>query len=84
MLNAYIYEGLRTPIGRYAGALAKVRPDDLLAGAIKAVMAKTAFKADQLEDIVVGCANQAGEDSRCVARHAGLVAPGHGGPGRAA
>ncbi|MEK7876491.1 MAG: 3-oxoadipyl-CoA thiolase, partial [Pseudomonadota bacterium] len=74
MLNAYIYEGLRTPIGRYAGTLAKVRPDDLLAGAIKAVMAKSAFKAEQFEDIVVGCANQAGEDSRCVARHAGLAA----------
>jgi acetyl-CoA C-acetyltransferase len=74
MLNAYIYEGLRTPFGRYAGTLAKVRPDDLLAGAIKAVMAKSAFKPGQLEDIVVGCANQAGEDSRCVARHAGLAA----------
>jgi 3-oxoadipyl-CoA thiolase len=74
MLNAYIDEGLRTPFGRYAGTLAKVRPDDLLAGAIRAVMAKTAFKAEQIEDIVVGCANQAGEDSRCVARHAGLAA----------
>ena len=74
MLNAYNYEGLRTPFGRYAGTLAKVRPDDLLAGAIRAVMAKSAFKAEQLEDIVVGCANQAGEDSRCVARHAGLAA----------
>ncbi len=74
MLNAYIYEGLRTPFGRYGGTLAKVRPDDLLGGAIKAVMAKSKFKAEQLEDIVVGCANQAGEDSRCVARHAGLVA----------
>ena len=74
MLNAYIYEGLRTPFGRYAGSLAKVRPDDLLAGVIKAVMAKSAFKAEQIEDIVVGCANQAGEDARCVARHAGLSA----------
>ena len=74
MLNAYIYEGLRTPFGRYAGVLAKVRPDDLLAGAIRAVMAKSGFKAEQIEDIVVGCANQAGEDSRCVARHAGLAA----------
>src|SRR5688572_26599563 len=74
MLNAYIYEGLRTPFGRYAGGLAKVRPDDLLAGAIKAVMASSNFKAEQIEDIVVGCANQAGEDSRCVARHAGLAA----------
>ncbi len=74
MLNAYIYEGLRTPFGRYAGSLSKVRPDDLLAGAIKAVIGQSKFKAEQLEDIVVGCANQAGEDSRCVARHAGLAA----------
>src|SRR5258706_6373899 len=74
MLKAYIHEGLPPPFGRYAGTLAKVRPDDLLAGAIRAVMAKTAFKADQVEDIVVGCANQAGEDSRWVARHAGLAA----------
>src|SRR5258706_735268 len=74
MLKAYIHEGLPPPFGRYAGTLAKVRPDDLLAGAIRAVMAKTAFKAEQIEDIVVGCANQAGEDSRCVARHAGLAA----------
>ena len=74
MLNAYIYEGLRTPFGRHAGALAKVRPDDLLAGAMKAVLAKSKFKAEQLEDIIVGCANQGGEDSRCVARHAGLAA----------
>ncbi|MEN3352806.1 MAG: hypothetical protein V7640_964 [Betaproteobacteria bacterium] len=74
MLDAYIYEGLRTPFGRYAGALAKVRPDDLLAEVLKKVMAKSAFKPEQVEDFVVGCANQAGEDSRCVARHAGLVA----------
>ncbi len=74
MLNAYLYEGLRTPFGRHAGALAKVRPDDLLADAIRNLMKKSAFKPEQIEDIIVGCANQAGEDSRCVARHAGLVA----------
>jgi 3-oxoadipyl-CoA thiolase len=74
MLNAYIYEGLRTPFGRHAGALAKVRPDDLLADAMRNLMKKSAFKPDQIEDIIVGCANQGGEDSRCVARHAGLVA----------
>ena len=74
MLNAYIYEGLRTPFGRYAGSLAKVRPDDLMASAIRSVMAVTKFKAEQIEDIVLGCANQAGEDARCVARHAGLSA----------
>lgn len=74
MLNAYLYEGLRTPFGRHAGVLAKVRPDDLLAEVMKAVMKKSAFKPEQIEDIIVGCANQGGEDSRCVARHAGLVA----------
>lgn len=74
MLNAYLYDGLRTPFGRHAGVLAKVRPDDLLADVMKAVMKKAAFKPEQIEDIVVGCANQGGEDSRCVARHAGLVA----------
>jgi acetyl-CoA C-acetyltransferase len=74
MLKAYLYEGLRTPFGRHGGTLAKVRPDDLLADAIKNLMKKSAFKPEQIEDIIVGCANQGGEDSRCVARHAGLVA----------
>lgn len=74
MLNAYLYEGLRTPFGRHAGVLAKVRPDDLLAEVIKTLMKKSAFKPEQIEDIIVGCANQSGEDSRCVARHAGLLA----------
>ena len=74
MLNAYLYEGLRTPFGRHGGTLAKVRPDDLLADVIRNLMKKSAFKPEQIEDIIVGCANQGGEDSRCVARHAGLVA----------
>ena len=74
MLNAYLYEGLRTPFGRHGGTLAKVRPDDLLADVMKAVMAKSKFKVEQVEDIVIGCGNQSGEDSRCVARHAGLAA----------
>jgi len=74
MLDAYLYEGLRTPFGRHGGSLAKVRPDDLLADVMKSVMAKSKFKIEQVEDIVVGCANQGGEDSRCVARHAGLSA----------
>jgi len=74
MLKAYIYEGARTPFGRHGGALAKVRPDDLLAEVIKSVMSHSAFKPEQIEDVVIGCANQGGEDSRCVARHAALVA----------
>ncbi len=74
MLNAYIYDGLRSPFGRYGGSLAKVRPDDLLGAVIRAVMQRSPFKPETIEDIVVGCANQGGEDSRCVARHAGLSA----------
>jgi acetyl-CoA C-acetyltransferase len=74
MLDAYIYEGLRTPFGRHAGALSKVRPDDLLADVIRNLLKNSAFKPEQIDDVVVGCANQAGEDSRCVARHASLVA----------
>ncbi len=74
MLDAYLYEGKRTPFGRHAGALARVRTDDMLAAAIRAVVGKSGFAAEKIEDVVVGCANQAGEDSRCVARHAGLLA----------
>jgi acetyl-CoA C-acetyltransferase len=74
MLDAYIYEGLRTPFGRHGGTLARVRPDDLLGDVIRNVMKHSAFKPEQVDDLVVGCANQGGEDSRCVARHAGLVA----------
>ena len=74
MLDAYIYDGTRTPIGRNAGALSKVRPDDLLAGVIKAVVERSTFNAADFEDVNVGCANQAGEDSRCLGRHAALLA----------
>ncbi|MGH7087723.1 MAG: 3-oxoadipyl-CoA thiolase [Stellaceae bacterium] len=73
-MDAYIYDGLRTPIGRHAGALAPVRSDDLLAGLIKAVVARSPFQPQQFEDAVVGCTNQAGEDARNVARHALLLA----------
>ena len=74
MLDAYIYTGLRSPFGRHAGALARLRPDDMLAEIIAKVVAQSGFAADKVEDVVVGCANQGGEDSRCVARHAALVA----------
>jgi 3-oxoadipyl-CoA thiolase len=74
MLDAYIYDGTRTPFGRNAGSLSKVRPDDLLAGAIKAVVERSAFAATDFEDVNVGCANQAGEDSRCLGRYAALLA----------
>ena len=74
MLDAYLYNGTRTPFGRNAGGLAKVRPDDLLAGIIKDVIGNSPFAADAIDDVNIGCANQAGEDSRCVARHAALLA----------
>ena len=74
MQDAFIYDGLRTPIGRHAGALAPVRPDDLLAGVIRELVARGPFKAADVEDAIVGCTNQAGEDSRNVARHASLLA----------
>jgi acetyl-CoA C-acetyltransferase len=73
MLDAYIYDGLRTPFGRHAGALSRVRPDDLLAGVLKEVVARSKFAPDLIDDVSVGCASQAGEDSRNVARHAILL-----------
>lgn len=74
MLDAYIYDGLRTPFGRNAGALAPVRPDDMLAGVIRELVGRSSFDAADIDDVNVGCGNQAGEDSRCVARHAALLA----------
>jgi acetyl-CoA C-acetyltransferase len=74
MLDAYIYDGLRTPFGRHAGAIARLRPDELLATTIRAVMARNPFAPADVEDVIIGCTNQAGEDSRNVARHAGLLA----------
>src|SRR5260221_13926642 len=74
MQDAYVYDGRRTPIGRHAGGLAPVRPDDLLGGVIKELVGRNPFKPGDYEDAVVGCTNQAGEDARNVARHAALLA----------
>ncbi|MBL8471731.1 MAG: 3-oxoadipyl-CoA thiolase [Rhodocyclaceae bacterium] len=74
MLDAYLYSGLRTPIGRHAGKLATLRPDDLAATVIAETLARSPFKPEQVEDVVLGCVAQAGEDSRNVARHAALLA----------
>jgi 3-oxoadipyl-CoA thiolase len=75
MPDAFICDAVRTPIGRYGGALARVRADDLAVVPIKALMARNA-KADwsRLDEVVFGCANQAGEDNRNVARMALLLA----------
>jgi acetyl-CoA C-acetyltransferase len=74
MLDAYIYDGLRSPIGRHAGTLAAVRPDDLAAEVIKAVVARNDISAEEVSDVVLGCVNQSGEDNRNVARFAALLA----------
>jgi acetyl-CoA C-acetyltransferase len=74
MQDAYVYDGLRTPIGRHAGALASVRPDDLLAGVIEMLAKRNPFPYPMYEDVIVGCTNQAGEDARNIARHAALLA----------
>ena len=74
MRDALIFDGLRTPFGRHAGALAPVRPDDLLGGIIARLIARHPDVAAAIEDVIAGCANQAGEDARNVARHALLLA----------
>ena len=75
MPEAFICDAVRTPIGRYAGALAKVRTDDLAAVPLKALMARNPqVDWTQLDEVYFGCANQAGEDNRNVARMALLLA----------
>lgn len=74
MLNAYIYEGLRSPFGRHAGELASIRPDDLAATVIQKLLEKTGVPGADIEDVILGDTNQAGEDSRNVARNALLLA----------
>jgi 3-oxoadipyl-CoA thiolase len=72
--TVFVVEALRTPIGRYGGALAEVRPDDLAAQVIAAVVGKSGVDPAAIDDVILGCANQAGEDNRNVARMAALLA----------
>lgn len=74
MLNAYIYDGVRSPFGRHAGELASIRPDDLAATVIQKLLEKTGIPGADIEDVILGDTNQAGEDSRNVARNALLLA----------
>ncbi|MBI2777328.1 MAG: acetyl-CoA C-acyltransferase [Chloroflexi bacterium] len=74
MREAWIIDAVRTPIGRYGGALATVRPDDLAALVIRAIVDRTGIDPSLVEDVILGCANQAGEDNRDVARMALLLA----------
>jgi 3-oxoadipyl-CoA thiolase len=72
--EAWIIEAARTPVGRYGGALANVRPDDLAALVLRAVVDRAGIDPGLVEDVILGCANQAGEDNRNVARMALLLA----------
>src|SRR5476651_207120 len=75
MREVFLCDAVRTPIGRYAGSLAKVRTDDLAAVPIKALMARNPkIHWEKLDEVFFGCANQAGEDNRNVARMALLLA----------
>jgi 3-oxoadipyl-CoA thiolase len=72
--RAVVLSGIRTPIGRYGGALSNVRPDDLAALVIREVVSRAEIPAEEIEDVWFGCANQAGEDNRNVARMGALLA----------
>ena len=75
MTDAFICDALRTPIGRYGGALSSVRADDLAAIPLRELVSRNAsVEWDRVDDVILGCANQAGEDNRNVARMAGLLA----------
>ncbi len=74
MREALIYTALRTPVGKHGGSLATVRPDDLAAVPIKAVVERSGVDSTRIDDVILGCANQAGEDNRNVARMALLLA----------
>jgi acetyl-CoA C-acetyltransferase len=73
MGRAVVVSAVRTPIGRYGGALAGVRPDDLAALVIREAVERSGFSPDAIDDVYLGCANQAGEDNRNVARMASLL-----------
>ena len=74
MTDAYILDGVRTPIGRYGGMLAARRPDDLAAHVLRSVVERSGIEATDIDEVVFGAANQAGEDNRNVARMAALLA----------
>jgi acetyl-CoA C-acetyltransferase len=74
MLDAYIYDGIRSPIGRHAGKLAPLRPDDLAGEMIAEVVKRNGVKPEDISDVILGCVTQAGEDCRNVARFATLMA----------
>ena len=81
--EVYLIDGARTPLGRHRGALAAVRPDDLAALVVREAAARSGIPGEAVDEVILGAANQAGEDNRNVARMAALLAglpdtvPGH-------
>ncbi|MCB0335090.1 MAG: acetyl-CoA C-acyltransferase, partial [Bdellovibrionales bacterium] len=74
MKEAYIVDGLRTPIAKFGGSLASVRPDDMAAHVLRSIHQRnTSIPREAYDDVILGCANQAGEDNRNVARMAVLL-----------
>ena len=74
MPEAVIVDAIRTPIGALGGVLSSVRPDDLVALVLKALLSRNPIPQTEIEEVYLGCANQAGEDNRNVARMASLLA----------
>src|SRR3954451_24496915 len=74
VIDAYVIDAVRTAIGRYGGALANARPDDLAAHVVRAAVERNGLPEDAIEEVFMGCTNQAGEDNRNVARMASLLA----------
>ena len=73
-MKAFIVDAVRTPVGRYGGALAKIRPDDLAATTLRAIIERSKIAASDIDEIILGAANQSGDDNRNVARMALLLA----------
>lgn len=74
MHEVYLCTPLRTPVGKYGGALSSIRPDDMAALVLRAVVERAGIDPAAIDDVIMGCANQAGEDNRNVARMAVLLA----------
>ena len=73
-MNTYIIDAVRTPIGSFGGSLRNIRTDDLGSIPIKELIKRTGIQSDKIDDVILGCANQAGEDNRNVARMSLLLA----------
>src|SRR3712207_4936215 len=72
--TAFLVDGVRTPVGKFGGALASVRPDDLLAGVVRTLIGRSGVDGGEVDEVIAGCTNQAGEDNRNVARMSLLLA----------